>query len=116
MIPTAMRTLRGSDHVKSMTPACYEGPEFWPIQRAAQFPDRATLHQKAERHDQGRALYGCEDVEPERRRYEAEGKSGKPGDKRSGEGGKQKQRNFVGDPIHGSLHTKASSACMGSPT
>jgi len=83
-----------------------------PARRAISRPSIPA--QKAERNDQPRALYGCEDVKPERRRYEAEGKSGKPGDKRTGKGRKQKQRNIEGDPIHGSLHTKASSACMGS--
>ena len=52
---------------------------------------------------------------PAERYREAEGKSGEAGYERAGKGRKKKQWNFKGDPIHGSLHRKASSACMGSP-
>src|SRR5215472_8250862 len=50
-----------------------------------------------------------------KRGNKAEGKSGKPGDKGAGKGCEKKQRKFEIDPVHCSLHSAASSACMGSP-
>jgi hypothetical protein len=80
--------------------ACHKRPELFPVQRAAQFPDRIALHDQAERDDQRRGLQGCKDVEPDRRGDQAERKAGEARDQRAGKCCKKKDRNLNGKPIH----------------
>jgi hypothetical protein len=64
----------------------HEGQKFFPVQRAAQLPDRVALHDLAEGDDQRRRLQRCEEVEPDRGGDQAKGESGKARDQRAREG------------------------------
>src|SRR5205085_5123154 len=78
----------------------HKRPEFSPVQRAAQFPDRVALHDQAERYDQGRRLNGIKDVKPDRGCDQAERKAGQPRDQRTRKGREKEQRNFKEKSIH----------------
>ena len=80
--------------------AGHERPEFSPVQRAAQLPDRVALYDQPECDDQRRRLQRREDVEPDRRCDEAEGKAGEAGDERPGKGREKKRQQFECHSIH----------------
>jgi hypothetical protein len=82
---------RGTEH---------ERPEFFPVQRTAQLPDRIALYDQPERNDQRGGLQRGEDVEPDRGDNEAKGEAGEAGDQRAGKGREKKQRQFECKSIH----------------
>jgi len=58
--------------------------EARPLYCVAQFPYRDTLNDQAERDDQCRGLCRRQEMQPHRSRDDAEGKTGKAGDKGRG--------------------------------
>ena len=78
----------------------HEWPEFSPVQRVAQLPDRIALHHQPECDDQGGGLQWREDVEPDRGYDEAESETGEAGDQRAGKSREKKQRQFEDRSIH----------------
>jgi hypothetical protein len=90
--------LRGSDHVRNVTPA--GTPSAAPRTNGQSFrqssADRVSLHDQAEGHDQTRALQRGQDVKPQRRGNEAKCKAEEAGNDGTGESCQQEQRNFEG--------------------
>src|SRR4030088_2048107 len=80
--------------------ACYKRPELFPVQRAAQLPDRIALNDQAERDDQRGRLQRIEDVEPDRGRNQAKRKAGQARDQRARKRRKEEDRKFKGKSIH----------------